>query len=92
MQVTAINKSINIESVMGAIAAKIDSAGFTAWIAPLSVELCGSCLNLVAQNQFTADYIKREYGNILKNVAADFLLDLNVSVCAKNTFVKSSVK
>lgn len=90
MQATAICKNINVESVMGAIAAKIDSAGFTAWIAPLNVELCGNCLNLVAQNQFTADYIKREYGNTLKNVAADFLLDLNISVRANNNVVKSA--
>ena len=90
MQATAICKNINVESVMGAIAAKIDSAGFTAWIAPLNVELCGNCLNLVAQNQFTADYIKREYGNALKNVAADFLLDLNISVRANNNVVKSA--
>lgn len=90
MQVTAINKSVNIESVMGAIAAKIDSAGFTAWIAPLNVEVCKNCLNLVAQNQFTADYIQREYGIVLKNVAADFLLDLNVCVRANNAFVKSA--
>ena len=90
MQVTATNKTVNIESVMGALAAKIDPAGFTTWIAPLKVDLCGNCLNLVAQNQFTADYIKREYENVLKNVAADFLLELNISVCANNTFVKSA--
>jgi len=90
MQVTAINKSVNIESVMGAFAAKIDSAGFTAWIAPLNAELCGNCLNLVAQNQFTADYVKREYGNVLENVAADFLLDLNICVRPNNAFVKSA--
>lgn len=90
MQVTAINKNVNAESIMGAFAAKIDPAGFTTWIAPLKLDLCGNCLNLVAQNQFTADYIKREYENVLKNVAADFLLELNISVCANNTFVKSA--
>jgi len=90
MQATAINKSVNIESVMGAFAAKIDSAGFTAWIAPLNAEICGNCLNLVAQNQFTADYVKREYGNVLKNIAADFLLDLNICVRSNNTCIKSA--
>ena len=90
MQATAINKSVNIESVMGAFAAKIDSAGFTAWIAPLNAEMCGNCLNLVAQNQFTADYVKREYGNVLKNIAADFLLDLNICVRSSNVGVKSA--
>ncbi|MBR3147892.1 MAG: AAA family ATPase [Alphaproteobacteria bacterium] len=90
MQVTAINKKVNVESVIKAFAAEIDSAGFATWIAPLQITVCENCLNLVAQNQFTADYIKREYGNVLKNVAADFLLDLNITVCAKNAFVKSA--
>ncbi len=90
MQATAINKRVNLESVMKAFAAQIDSAGFTTWIAPLQICICENCLNLVAQNQFTADYVKREYGNVLKNIAADFLLDLNISVCAKNAFVASA--
>lgn len=90
MQVTAINKSVNLESVMKAFAAKIDSAGFTTWIAPLQISVCENCLSLVAQNQFTADYIKREYENVLKNVAADFLLDLNITVCSNNACVKSA--
>ena len=90
MQATAINKSVNVESVMKAFAAKIDSAGFTTWIAPLQVNVCENCLSLVAQNQFTADYIKREYGNVLKNVAADFLLDLDITVCSNNVCVKSA--
>ena len=90
MQATAINKSVNVESVMNAFAAKIDSAGFTTWIAPLQVNVCKNCLSLVAQNQFTADYIKREYESVLKNVAADFLLDLDITVCAKNSFVTSA--
>ena len=90
MQATAINKGVNVESVMNAFAAKIDSAGFTTWIAPLQVNVCKNCLSLVAQNQFTADYIKREYESVLKNVAADFLLDLDITVCAKNSFVTSA--
>jgi len=90
MQATAINKSVNVESVMNAFAAKIDPAGFTTWIAPLQVNVCKNCLSLVAQNQFTADYIKREYESVLKNVAADFLLDLEITVCAKNSFVASA--
>ena len=90
MQAVAINKNVNVESVMGAFAAKIDPAGFTAWIAPLQVNLCESRLDLVAQNQFTADYISREYGNTLKNIAADFLLDLNISVRANNNNFQSA--
>lgn len=84
MQNIAIKQNVNIESIKGAIASKIGSAGFTTWIAPLQFELCQNCLDLVAQNQFTADYVNREYGNILRAIAADFLLDLNVCVRLNN--------
>ena len=80
MQAIATKQNVNVESIKGAVASKIDPAGFATWISPLQFELCQNCLTLVAQNQFTADYVKKEYGNILKSVAADFLLDLNVCV------------
>ena len=90
MQAIVTKQNVNLESIKGAISAKIGSAGFTAWIAPLQINICENCLNLVAQNQFTADYIRREYGNTLKDIAADFLLDLNISVRANNNVVKSA--
>jgi len=80
MQAIATKQNVSIESIKAEIASKIDSAGFTTWIAPLQFDVCQNCLNLVAQNQFTADYVKKEYGNVLKNIAADFLLDLNICV------------
>ena len=84
MQAIVTKQNVNLESIKGAISAKIGSAGFTAWIAPLQMTVCENCLNLVAQNQFTADYIKREYGKTLENIAADFLLDLKISVSSNN--------
>ena len=90
MQAIATNKNVNVESLMGAFAAKIDSAGFAAWIAPLQVEICDKCLNMFAQNQFTADYVKKEYENILGNIAADFCLDLNIAVRANNNVALSA--
>ena len=83
MQTTMLQQQINVESIKGIIASKIDSAGFATWISPLTFKVCQNCLLLVAQNQFTADYVKKEYGNILKNIAADFSLELNICV---NTF------
>ena len=65
MQAIATKQNVTIESIKAAIAGKIDSAAFTTWIAPLQFNVCQNCLNVVAQNQFTADYVKREYGNIL---------------------------
>lgn len=73
-------KNINVESIRAAIADKIDSAAFKTWVAPLQMCVCQNCLNVVAQNQFTADYVKREYGKILENTAADFSLDINICV------------
>ena len=80
MQVIATKQNVSAESIKGAVASKIDSAGFTTWIAPLQFTVSQNCLNLVAQNQFTADYVKKEYGNILQTIAADFLLNLNICV------------
>ena len=77
MQV-ATKQNINIESIKATIASKIDSAAFQTWIDPLQLSVCQNCLNVVAQNQFTADYVKREYGKILGNIAADFSLDINI--------------
>ena len=58
MQTMALQQQINVESIKGVIASKIDSGAFATWIAPLKMELCQNCLNLVAQNQFTADYVR----------------------------------
>jgi chromosomal replication initiator protein len=86
MQITATKQNINVESIKAEIAGKIDSAAFQTWIMPLQFDVCQNCLNVVAQNQFTADYVKREYGNILQSIAADFSLDINICV---NVAVKS---
>ena len=90
MQAIATKQNVTIESIKAAIAGKIDSAAFTTWIAPLQFNVCQNCLNVVAQNQFTADYVKREYGNILGNVAADFLLDFNICVNGAVNTVKTA--
>ena len=86
MQV-ATKQNINIESIKATIASKIDSAAFQTWIDPLQLSVCQNCLNVVAQNQFTADYVKKEYGKILENIAADFSLDINICVNGANRVV-----
>lgn len=80
MQAIATKQNIDTESIKAMVADKIDSAAFRTWIAPLQFDVCQNCLNIVAQNQFTADYVKREYGKILENIAADFSLGVNVCV------------
>jgi len=86
----ATKQIINTESIKSVIADKIDSAGFTSWIAPLQFEIVAACLNLVAHNQFSADYIKNVYGEILSGVASDFGLDLNISVRSCNHIVNTA--
>lgn len=83
-------KNINVESIKVAVAGKMDSAAFTTWIAPLEFQVCQNCLNVVAQNQFTADYVKKEYGKILESTAADFSLNINICVGASLANVNSA--
>lgn len=89
MQATAI-KNINTESIKAMVAGKIDSAAFQTWVAPLQFKVCQNCLDVVAQNQFTADYVKREYGKILDDIAADFSLNVNICVNISNRVVNSA--
>ncbi len=80
MQTAATKKMTNLEDIKGAIAAKIDSAAFTSWIAPLSFDVEGGELVLGAQNQFSADFIGSVYSNVLNAVAAEFGLAVRVCV------------
>jgi len=82
MQVAIAKQNVNVESIKQVIATKVDSAGFAAWIMPLQFEIKNDCLYLIAHNQFSADHVKRIYGNVIQNIAADFCLGLNISVCA----------
>ena len=90
MQAIVTKQNVNVESIMGAIATKIDSAGFTTWVAPLQMEIDGCCLNIYAHNQFAADYVRNVYGKIIENVAADFLLNSNISVRSNNNIERSA--
>ena len=80
MQAAATKKTTNLENIRGDIAAKIDSAAFTSWIAPLGFEISNDTLTLAAQNQFSADYISSVYGNVLSAVANEYGLSLNICV------------
>ena len=80
MQVAATKQMTNVDLIRGAIAAKIDSAAFTSWIAPLDFEISNNVLTLAAQNQFSADYISSVYGNVLSGVACENGLSLNICV------------
>ena len=90
MQAIATKQNVNVESIKAMIAGKIDSAAFQTWVAPLQFNVCQNCLNVVAQNQFTADYVKREYGKILGDTAADFSLDMNICVGGVCNTVKTA--
>ena len=85
MQAAATIKMTNLEQIKEAIAAKMDSASFTSWIAPLQFEVLGNELVLTAQNQFSADFIGSVHKNVLNAVAAQF--GLGVSICVRGANV-----
>ena len=80
MQTVAKIQMVNLEDIKGAIAAKIDSASFTSWIAPLNFEVVDDVLVLGAQNRFSADFISSVHGGVLSEVAATFGLTTRVVV------------
>lgn len=80
MQAAAKSQMTNLETIKGAIAAKIDAANFTSWIAPLSFDVVDNVLVLGAQNQFSVDFINSVHANVLADVAASFGLGLKVVV------------
>ena len=81
MQTVAMTKiTADVEQILGAVAAKIDSAAFTSWIRPLQFEICDDVLVLTAQNQFSADYVGAVYSNVLSEVAQSFGLNVKIAV------------
>ncbi len=91
MQTLATNQMINLETIKGAIAAKIDSASFTSWIAPLGFDIVNDTLVLTAQNQFSADFINSVHGKTLADVAGHFGLALNIVVRGATVSVAAPV-
>lgn len=88
-QIAAKTQMTNLDVIKGAIAAKMDDAAFTSWIAPLGFEIVDGVLLLCAQNQFSADFITSVHKNLLQSVAADFGLGLDIVV--RNAKKKSSL-
>ncbi|MBP3545019.1 MAG: AAA family ATPase [Alphaproteobacteria bacterium] len=80
MQTLAKPSMINIENIKGAIAAKIDSASYKSWILPLQFDVINDVLVLGAQNQFSADFINSVHGNVIRNVANEFGLGVQIIV------------
>ncbi len=92
MQTMANVTMTNLENIKGAIAAKIDSASFTSWIAPLNFDIINNTLVLGAQNQFSADFINSVYGNLILSVANEFGLTAKIVVRSNNAVAaKTSV-
>ena len=90
MQTMANVTMTNLENIKGAIAAKIDSASFTSWIAPLNFDIINNTLVLGAQNQFSADFINSVYGNLILSVANEFGLDAKIAVRSNNAPVANA--
>ena len=80
MQAMATNQMVNVEVIKGSIAEKIDAAGFSSWIAPIAFEIENGVLNCGLTNQFSFNYVNAAYGNVLRSVASNFGLSLNLFV------------
>jgi len=80
MQTATTQKMANVETIKADVAAKMDAAAFTSWIAPLDFEIVGSELVLRAQNQFSADFISGVYSNVLNTVSAEYGLVVRMCV------------
>ena len=74
------NQMTNLETIKGAIAAKMDAANFSSWISPLQFNIVDGTLVLGAQNQFSADFINSVHFGTLSAVAAEFGLAVRVVV------------
>ena len=92
MQTTAAKiQMTNLETIKGAIAAKIDAASYTSWIAPLSFDVVNGTLVLGAQNQFSADFINSVHMGTIAAVAAEFGLNVSVVVASAKQTVAATV-
>ena len=91
MQAMATNQMVNVDVIKGAIAEKIDAAGFTSWVAPIAFEIENGVLNCGVQNQFSFNYVNAAYGNVLHSVAESFGLALNLYVGATKRTVVAPV-
>jgi len=84
-------KSVTTESIKSVIAEKMDSAAYNSWVAPLKFDISDSDVFVTAANQFSADFIKSVYLNILESVAGDFGLKLHFGIAgAKPVSVNSA--
>ena len=54
MQTAAMKTMTNLDQIRGAIAAKMDSATFTAWISSLQFDVCDNVLVLAARKDCDA--------------------------------------
>ena len=80
MQTAVKQMMVDLEQIKGAIAAKMDVASYTSWIAPLQFDVCDGVLVLGAQNQFSADFIGSVHSGVLSDVAHAFGLEVKVVV------------
>ena len=88
MQAAVIKQQVTPDAIKNAIASKMDAACFSCWVAPLGIEIENGLIVFIAQNQFTADFIKLNHSDILDSVAE--LYGLNWSVQVGNVSVVSS--
>ena len=78
MQATMIKA--DVATIKDVIAKQMDFAAFTSWIAPMGFKISNNVLVLSVQNQFSKDYVSGVYGAMLRDIAAQFGLELKLVV------------
>jgi len=82
MQAATIKQQVTPDAIKRAIAGKMDAACFSCWIAPLGIQIENNMVVLIAQNQFTADFIKLNHFDVINSVALSYGMELSIRVGA----------
>jgi len=69
---------VNLDAIKVNIKSKMDSAAFDSWIKPLVGTIDNNTVNFIAPNQFSVDFIKSAFSNILMDVCKEFGLSVAV--------------
>ena len=81
----------NPAAIKELVAAKMPAAAFESWIAPLKISVFENTLNIVAQNQFSVDFIRRTYLNVLESAAVEYGLSLSFGIGRATQTVDNSI-
>ena len=69
---------ISIDLIKDAVKGKMDDAAYNSWVLPLTGTIDKTTVNFIAPNQFSVDFIKSAFSNILMDAAREFGLSVEI--------------